>query len=478
MIMRLIPPLAVMLAASGLISFAQHWASETGNASSFLDIMAQVAIWLGAAWLVRRAVGAGLNLYSARKLRSEGAPHFLETGRYLLTDLVGLIAFGLAILGIVGVVLHQPITGLIATSGALAAVIGLAAQRMIADIFSGLALSVERPFVVGDWLEISSGLAGKIIEANWRAVRLVTIEGRAVVVPNSVLANNNFVNVSAPQRYFRLRREICIDYSVPGERALPILHAAMIATPGVRIDPQPIVLIDETNDRGVVYSLNFWVSDYPEQFPISRDVVITALRFLDQAGLVPAYPKRDITIAQVAPRRIERQIDLTQVLSRVPLLSVLDAEQTERLTRSGQVHELPTGAVIVREAEPGASLYIVLTGTLEVSRVEADGKPRTIARLLPGEVFGEMSLLTGTPRSATVTAASPVTLVEIRKEDFDPILRSQPALIAKLSEIEAVRLLANRNAAQLTAAEQKEIERLGFPGFMRRKIQAFFGHTA
>src|SRR5205807_1929913 len=251
-------------------------------------IMAQVAIWLGAAWLVRRAVGAGLNLYSARKLRSEGAPHFLETGRYLLTDLVGLIAFGLAIFGIVGVVLHQPITGLIATSGALAAVIGLAAQRMIADIFSGLALSVERPFVVGDWLEISSGLAGKIIEANWRAVRLVTIEGRAVVVPNSVLANNNFVNVSAPQRYFRLRREICIDYSVPGERVLPILHAAMIATPGVRIDPQPIVLIDETNDRGVVYSLNFWVSDYPEQFPISRDVVITALRFLDQAALVPA----------------------------------------------------------------------------------------------------------------------------------------------------------------------------------------------
>ena len=100
----------------------------------------------------------------------------------------------------------------------VAAVIGLATQRMIADIFSGLALSVERPFGVGDWLEISSGLAGKIIEANWRAVRLVTIEGRAVVVPNSVLANNYFVNVSAPQRYFRLRREICMDYSVPGER--------------------------------------------------------------------------------------------------------------------------------------------------------------------------------------------------------------------------------------------------------------------
>ena len=89
-----------------------------------------------------------------------------------------------------------------------------------------------------------------------------------------------------------------------------------------------------------------------------------------------------------------------------------------------------------------------------------------------------MSLLTGTPRTATVTAASPVTLVEIRKEDFDPILRSQPALLAKLSEVDAARLPANRNAAQLTTAEQNEIESLGFPGFIRRKIQEFFGHAA
>ena len=251
---------------------------------------------------------------------------------------------------------------------------------MIADIFSGLALSVERPFVVGDWLEISSGARRQDHRSELARRALVTIEGRAVVVPNSVLANNYFVNVSAPQRYFRLKREICMDYSVPGERVVPILHAAMVATPGVRKDPQPIVLIDETNDRGVVYSLNFWVSDYPEQFPVSRDVVITALRFLDQAGLVPAYPKRDITIAGVAPRRIERQIDLPQVLSRVPLLSVLDAEQTDCLARSGQLHELPAGAVVVREADPGASLYIVLTGTLEVSRTEGDGQ--TPIRLL------------------------------------------------------------------------------------------------
>jgi len=159
-------------------------------------------------------------------------------------------------------------------------------------------------------------------------------------------------------------------------------------------------------------------------------------------------------------------------------LSVLDAEQIDCLARSGQLHELPAGALIVREGDPGDSLYIVLTGTLEVSRMEANGQPRVVGRLLPGEVFGEMSLLTGAPRSATVAAASPVTLVEIRKADFDPILRSQPALLGKLSEVEAGRLATNRDAAQWTAAEQAEIEKFGFAGFLRRKIQEFFGYAA
>jgi small-conductance mechanosensitive channel len=478
MITRLIPPFVVISAALGLIFLVHHPAIETTGALFYLDIIAQIALWLGAAWLARRAIGVALHVYSARKVRVQGSPHFLETGRHLLTDLIGLIIFGVAVLGIVGIVLKQPVSGLLATSGLFAAIIGLATQRMISDVFSGLALTVERPFAVGDWLEVGSGVAGKIIEANWRAVRLVTIEGRAVVIPNSVLANNQFVNVTAPQRYFRLRREICLDYSAPGERVVPILRAAMEATPGVRKDPQPIVLIDETNDRGIVYSLNFWVSDYPEQFPVSRDVVITALRFLDQAGLVPAYPKRDITIAEVAPRRIERQIDLPLVLSRVPLLNVLDAEQILRLAQSGHLHEFPADTEIVGEGDAGASLYIVLTGALDVYRTEDCGTPRTIGRLLPGDVFGEMSLLTGAPRSATVTAASPVTLVEISKEALDPIFRSQPALIEKLSEVEAVRILANRHAVGLTASEQAEIEKHGFAGFLRRKIQGFFGHPA
>ena len=153
---------------------------------------------------------------------------------------------------------------------------------------------MEHPFAVGDWIETAFGVTGKVLDANRRAVHFVTTEGRVVVMPNTVLANNQFINLNAPHRYFQLKKTICLDYSVPSERMVPIFQAAMEATEGVLKEPKPIVLIDECNDRGVVYSLNFWVSDYPDSFPISRQVVINALKFLDQDGLVPAYPKRDI----------------------------------------------------------------------------------------------------------------------------------------------------------------------------------------
>jgi small-conductance mechanosensitive channel/CRP-like cAMP-binding protein len=440
-----------------------------------VELIAQIALWLGMAWLIKRSFSLAVLHYSAHRRRCAGLRVF-EGGAKLLTDLFGVALFLGALFGIVGIVLDQPIGGLLATSGLFAAIIGFAIHGVISDVFSGLALHVERPFAIGDWIELASGMAGKITEANWRAVRLLTIEGRAVIVPNSALANSQFINVTAPERYFRLKRTICLDYSVPGERAVPILHAAMMATEGVRKDPAPIVLIDECNNRGVVYSLNFWVRDYPDQFPVSRQVVITALKFLDQAGLAPAYPKRDVALFEPGSRQIIRHIDLASVLSRIPLLSRLEPAIMSELADAGHLREFPPNAVIVSEGDAGDSLYVVVAGMLEASRKDAHGTAQTIGRLHPGEVFGEMSLLTGAPRSATVVAASPAMLVEISKDHLEPIFRSHPGVITQLAEIEAARLLSNHNAAQLSPAEHAEIEEVGFATFLRRKIFGFFGH--
>jgi small-conductance mechanosensitive channel/CRP-like cAMP-binding protein len=475
--MRLIAPVLLLLASLLLIWLGHSVLLAAMPREDMLALFGQIGLWLAGAWLAKRLFTFGVHYYARRRLGTGRRSQLLEGGPQLLIDMIGLALLIGVIFIIVGQTLHQPIGGLLATSGLFAAIIGLAIQRMISDVFSGLALNVERPFAVGDWIETASGVAGKIIQANWRAVHLETIEGRAVVIPNSVLANNQFINVNAPERHFRLKKTICLDYSTPGERIVPILDAAMEATPGVCANPKPVVLIEECIDRGVIYSLNFWVDDYPDQFVVSRQVVITALRFLDQAGLSPAYPKRDVTIMAPSSHQIERQVDLPDVLSRVPFLRLLEPEAIQGLAHESRLQEYPTNAVVVREGSPGASLFVIVAGMLDVSRKGDDGVTHTVGRLLPGEVFGEMSLLTGSPRTATVIAINPVTLIEISKSDLQGIFAAHPEMIAELTEIEAARLLANRNALRLTAAEHVEIDEVGVVAFLRRKILSFFGQT-
>ncbi len=473
--MPLIAPAVLILLSAGLVTYVRDQPFVmTGH--SYLDIGAQICLWLSAAWLATRLMSMALRFYAAWRARNGRAVPFLAGGRHLLTDVIGLLVFLGALFGIVGAVLHQPIGGLLATSGLFAAIIGFAMQKMIADVFSGLALTVEGPFSIGDWIDIA-GTIGKVTQANWRAVHLETIEGRTVVVPNSQLAGDRFINLNAPERYFRVKHPVCLDYSVPGERAVPILMAAIEATVGVRKTPPPVVLFENSTDLGAVYSLNVWVENYPESFAVTRQLMITALRFLDQAGLVPAYPKR-INSMVVTPRQIERSVDIPSVLSRVPLLGLLDAGHIGKLAETARVKEFPAGIAIVNEGEPGESLYVVVAGILEVSLRGEDATARTVARLEPGDVFGEMSLLTGQPRSATVTAASPVILVEIDKAHLEPIFATEPALIGQLTELEAARLISNRDAARLSPAEHAEIGAVGIAAFLRGRILRFFGQAA
>ena len=169
--------------------------------------------------------------YSERRVRATGV---LDRGvPKLLIDVGGLIILLAAIVGILAYVFHQSLGGLLATSGVMAAMIGFAMQRTLSDIFSGIALNAEHSFAIGDWLVTSTGITGKVVEHTWRAVHLVTIDGRSVVVPNSMVISSQLINLNAPERHFRQREPICLEYSIPGERAVSILETAMAMTEGV-----------------------------------------------------------------------------------------------------------------------------------------------------------------------------------------------------------------------------------------------------
>ena len=186
----------------------------------------------------------------------------------LLEDIVTSVIVFAVILSISAFVLDAPVSGLIAGSSILAAVIGLAINPMLADVFSGMALSVERAYNIGDWVEVENrsrpggSLIGKVVEINWRATRLHTKSDQTIVIPNSEMARTKFINYSIPERHYREEVQVTLSHTVAPERARRILMAAILSTPGIMPEPEPQVILQKFDQRGVLWCLWFWVSDY------------------------------------------------------------------------------------------------------------------------------------------------------------------------------------------------------------------------
>ena len=142
-----------------------------------------------------------------------------------------------------------PVAGFLTTSGIIIAVIGFALRNLISDVFTGIALGLERPLKIGDWIEFDQGEPGRIVEINWRASRLVTADEISVVVPNSQLATAAFRNYSTA-KYWRDKFDIVLPYDITYRQAERILLSAVAQVPdSANIPRKPDVLIGDYLER-------------------------------------------------------------------------------------------------------------------------------------------------------------------------------------------------------------------------------------
>jgi signal-transduction protein with cAMP-binding, CBS, and nucleotidyltransferase domain len=237
------------------------------------------------------------------------------------------------------------------------------------------------------------------------------------------------------------------------------------------------VLVDSCGGSGVTYIILYWVADYPDTFRVSREVLTNALNFLDQAGISPVYPKTDITLFEPAQRHIDRRLDLIAILRRTPFFAGVEEQALQTIERGSQLREFLPEAIVVKEGDRGASLFLVVAGLLDVTKQIADEPVRRMGRLEPGAVFGEMSLLTGAARIATVTAITHATVLEIEKKQIEPIMAAHPELIAAFSQLIAEREAANESVLAAWPENSREIANLGLKAFVRAKIAHFFGQA-
>jgi small-conductance mechanosensitive channel len=355
------------------------------------------------------------------------------------------------------------------------AVIGLALQETLGNIMAGLALQLERDFEIGDWIRIDDKISGQIREVRWRATTLVTTSGDLIMVPNALVARAVLTNFSRPTGAHRQTFALRVHFRHPPARVREVVIGALRAVPDVRLDPAPDCLLSEFGDDAVAYTCRYWIDDYRIGDRLDSEARGLVWYALHRAGMEIPFPSMNVNLTEMNEDRLQRKQDedyarRVDALSRVDVFRALDGTRIDRLARRLRLVIFGPGEVILRQGDPGDSLYVIRLGEVAV-RVELRGKARDAATLTEGQFFGEMSLMTGETRTATVIAKTDVECYIVDKEAFQQILEEKPELAGVISEILAKRKVSFDPTISQPglAIEAGQKNQLGY------RIAAFFG---
>ena len=446
----------------------------------FAVLWNQIAVvnpWVAArVWLVRTGDGLPIvvGALAAGLLAQAVVPHVLVRHLRLpptrmVRQLVVALCWLIAISMVGAIFFDVPVGSLVTTSGLLVAMIGLALKNVISDAFTGLAL----PIKIGDWIEVD-GQTGRVVEISWRATRLQTLDRITIIIPNTHLSAKPFRNFSLPEPYYRDSFRVVLDHSVTTHQAERILLAAARQVEAIQTIPfRPDVRIAAFTDRGIEWELRFFVPDAEKAIRVRHQVHRNLLRNLHFSGIALPYPV--VVRKSAQPReRAYAPADEFNFLRGVELFDSLSDEELETVSKGMPMKLKLAGQALVRQGDPGDSLFVLREGLLSVSIARPEGgEDIEVAQLAPGSFVGEMSLLTGAPRSATVTPVVDSMCYEITREIMAPLMESRPDLAQQLSDILADRQI--RNSAKLEASSKvNEIQKKSLTDQILGRINSFF----
>jgi small-conductance mechanosensitive channel/CRP-like cAMP-binding protein len=356
---------------------------------------------------------------------------------------------------------------LVTTSAVSAVVIGFALQDTLGNAFAGLAIQSEKPFHIGHWVRVGE-FEGRVTEVTWRATKLRTKQGNFAILPNNIVAKEAIINFSEPAAPLRLEVEVGASYMVPPNKVKAAMMEALRHSSRVLAAPAPDVVLVAFDASAITYRARFWIDDFAAD-EVSRDEVRTAIFY--------AFQRHDIEIPYPIQIQYERSFDTPdaatklaeqeRLLAGVDLLSSLPSEARTQIALSAPLSIYGSGEPIVRQAEAGQSMFVVLDGEV---RVVLEPKRDEIARIQRGGYFGEMSLLTGDPRSATVLASGDVTVVEIHAELFRRVIAAHPEALEKIGTAVMVRR-AELDQLRASTSETATIERHTLLARMKRFLR-------
>lgn len=392
-----------------------------------------------------------------------------------LTQGVVYVAIGLAALRMAG---FDP-GSILTTSALLTAVVGLSLQETLGNLFAGLAVQVQRPFDVGDWIQFDADPKhlGKVLEINWRATTILSLDDVEIIVPNGTLGKAPIVNFTKPSAASCRSVYVTLPLSVPPHHAQRLITRAIQGSFGVLANPPPHIVTNQFNDSGIEYWVRFWTDQFHKWPKVDSGVRDRIWYAVSRSGFAIPWPQRvvffeanDASRARDAEQRASRR---ALALKGVDVLAVLPAEELDRLASATRVHLYATGETIVKKGERSAELYVVESGAVRVLAPDKTGALVEVARLEAGQFFGETALMTGEPRNATVVAAEDSELVAIGRDALAGTLEGHPQLAETMSRVLAERQAKlDEHAARSSAEQAKAVEEK--TGQILQRIRSLF----
>jgi small-conductance mechanosensitive channel/CRP-like cAMP-binding protein len=323
---------------------------------------------------------------------------------------------------------------ILATTAVGAVVLGFALQDTLGNLFAGLAIQIEKPFRVGHWVTIG-GIDGAVTEVTWRATKIRTKAGNFVVVPNSVVAKETITNYSEPTQDTRLEVEVGASYDTPPNEVKAVIRDALRDEPLIIRDREPDVLLVDFAASAITYRVRVWTNDFSADMLVRDRVRALIYYAFRRHGISIPYPIQvQLSDVPAPPADVPKVGPAT--LDAVTIFAPLTADQRGQMLSGTRALVYAAGEAIVREGAHGSSMFLLMRGEAVVTLARTSGE---VARLRDGDFFGEMSLLTGEPRTATVTATTDCRLLEIGVDAFRTVALADPTLIEHVTTAVATR---------------------------------------
>src|SRR5213080_4465283 len=436
-----------------------------------------------ASW--RRHVGAAVILLSTavvvalinryvwdfyfEKKRQTPIPHFLR-------EVVGGIIFLIVLLLVLSYGYHAEaqLKGVLAGSGVIAIILGFAGQNFFSGIIGGVAIQINRPYKVGDWLQVGERFA-EVMEINWRSTRLRTNDAIYLDIPNNEMVSHTIVNLHYPTEVHAMRIRVGVEYKNPPNRVKDALARAASTAEGVMAVPPVRIYLVDFADFAVIYEIKFYMGNHARMNEIMDAVRTNVWYELKRQGITIPFPIRTLHVERrAAPAVYEDYDEARAVLREEPLFECLSDEQLNHLVKQARLNYFGRGEPVIEEGAAGDSMFVLLRGAANVF-VSKNGSRIQVATLSAGDCFGEMSLITGESRTATVQAESDCYVLEIGKPVMADVIRDSPDCLERLSELLARRKLENegviKEAASLALNQRKERE---YTATFLHRLRTFF----